>query len=94
MNRDGLILATSVDDVRNRPAEPKGRVARSRSPHPLLYWALMATRTSKPKGKKVITPAFKREIEKARRDLAKGKGISVGELLTKALERGARGHAA
>ena len=54
----------------------------------------MAKRTSKPKGKKVITPAFKREIEKARRDIARGKGISVGELLTKALERGAREHAA
>jgi hypothetical protein len=60
----------------------------------LLYLVMMATRTSKPKGKKVITPAFKREIEKARRDLANGKGISVGELLTRALERGARGHAA
>jgi hypothetical protein len=54
----------------------------------------MATRMSKPKGEKVITPAFKREIEKARRDLVNGKGISVGELLTRALERGARGHAA
>jgi len=54
----------------------------------------MAKRTSKPKAKKIITPAFKREIEKARRELAKGKGISVGELLTKALERSAREHAA
>ena len=54
----------------------------------------MTTRGSKPKAKKVVTAAFKREIEKARRDLAEGKGITVGELLTKMLERGARKHAA
>lgn len=48
----------------------------------------------KAKGKKVVTPAVKREIEKARRDLAEGRGISVGELLTKVLARDARKHAA
>ena len=54
----------------------------------------MPTRKGKPKRKKVVTAAVKREIEKARRDLAKGKGISVGELLKKVLERDARKHAA
>jgi len=44
----------------------------------------------KTKRKKVVTPAFKRQIEQARRDLAEGKGITVGELLTKLLERDAR----
>jgi hypothetical protein len=54
----------------------------------------MPKRTDKAKGKKVVTPAVKREIEKARRDLVEGKGISVGELLTKVLARDARRHAA
>jgi hypothetical protein len=54
----------------------------------------MPTRKEKAKGKKVVTPAVKREIEKARRDLAEGKGISVGELLTKVLARDARKRAA
>ena len=54
----------------------------------------MPTRKSKLRGKKIVTAAVKREIEKARRDLAEGKGISVGDLLTKVLERDARKHAA
>jgi hypothetical protein len=48
----------------------------------------------KRKTKKIVTAAVKRRIEKARRDLAEGKGITVGELLTKLLERDARKHAA
>ena len=48
----------------------------------------------KPSKKKVVTAAVKHRIERARRDLATGKGITVGELLTKLLERDARKHAA
>jgi len=51
-------------------------------------------RKGKPKRKKVVTAAVKRRIEQARRDLAAGKGITVGELLKKVLERDARKHAA
>jgi hypothetical protein len=54
----------------------------------------MATPKVKPKGKKIVTPAVKRDIEKARRDLAAGKGVTVGDLLKKVLERDARKHAA
>lgn len=57
----------------------------------------MLTPKKKPKQKpkkKVVTAAVKRRMEKARRDLAQGKGITVGELLTKLLERDARKHAA
>jgi hypothetical protein len=54
----------------------------------------MPTRKTKQHGKKVVTAAVKRDIEKARRDLAAGKGVSVGELLKKVLERDARKHAA
>ena len=46
--------------------------------------------SKKPKQKKFITAAVKRRIEQARRDLAAGKGITVGELLQKVLERDAR----
>ena len=54
----------------------------------------MRTPKRKPKKRKVVTAAVKRRIEKARRDLIKGKGITVGELLTKMLERDAHKHAA
>jgi hypothetical protein len=54
----------------------------------------MPTRKSRRKGKKIVTPAVKRDIEKARQDLAERKGVSVGELLKKVLERDARKHAA
>jgi len=54
----------------------------------------MPARQGKTKGKKLVTSAVKRELKKARRDLAEGKGISVGELLTKVLARDARKHAA
>lgn len=50
----------------------------------------MATSKTKRGAKKILTPAVKREIEKARRELSESKGISVGELLTKLLARDAR----
>jgi hypothetical protein len=50
----------------------------------------MPTRQGKPTGKKVVKDAVKREIEKARRDFANGKGVAVGELLIKVLERDGR----
>jgi hypothetical protein len=53
----------------------------------------MAATKKKPK-KKVVTAAVRQRIERSRRDLAEGKGMTVGELLTKVLERDARGHAA
>lgn len=55
--------------------------------------ATMAAPEKKPK-KKVVTAAVRHRIERSRRDLAEGKGMTVGELLTKVLERDARGHAA
>jgi hypothetical protein len=58
------------------------------------YIDLVPAQKTKRKGKKVMTSAFKREIEKGRRELGEGKGISVGELLKKVLERDARKHAA
>jgi len=57
----------------------------------------MPKATSQPKTKrrkKVVTPAFKRQIEQARRDLDAGKGMTVGELLTRLLKRDARRHVA
>lgn len=59
-----------------------------------IFQSSMPTRKTERKGKKVVTPAVKRELQKARRDLTAGKGVSVGELLTKVLERDARKHAA
>jgi hypothetical protein len=53
-----------------------------------------AKNKAKKRPKKIVTAAVRRRIEKARRDLAGGKGITVGELLTKLLERDARKHAA
>lgn len=54
----------------------------------------MPTRPKKPKRKKIVTPDVKRAIAKAERDLAAGKGITLGELLVKMLEHHARKHAA
>ena len=54
----------------------------------------MAAPKKKPKKKKVVTAAVRHRIEKPRRDLARGKGIAVGELLTELLQRDARKHAA
>lgn len=44
-------------------------------------------------GKKILTPADKREIRKARERIAAGKGIPLGEFLLMALAHDARKHA-
>jgi len=44
-------------------------------------------------GRKIVTPALKRELQKARQRIARGKGIPIGEFLVMALEHDARRHA-
>ena len=73
---------------------PEGSPAHVGASRVILSWMPKAKSKPKTKRKKVVTPAFKRQIEQARRDLAEGKGITVGELLTKLLERDARKNAA
>lgn len=43
-------------------------------------------------GKRVVTPAIKREIEKAGREMARGKKISMGELMALSLAKDVRQH--
>jgi hypothetical protein len=42
------------------------------------------------KKKKIVTPAVKRQLQKARREIAKGKAIGLEELLGQALRHDVR----